>query len=41
MQKDVIEDGDSDEAVSGLPTWAWAGAVIAITVSLLCYIHYM
>ena len=40
MQKDIIEDDDNDETVSGLPTWAWVGAVIVITVSLLGYIHY-
>ena len=35
---DVIEDDDSEEAVSGLPTWAWAGSVIIITLALLGYI---
>ena len=34
---DIIED-DDDEKVSGLPTWAWAGFVIVLTLCLLGYI---
>ena len=35
---DIIEDGDNDKAGDGLPTWAWAGSVILITLALLSYI---